>query len=39
MDMKWHHWLFLAVIALVFYIVGEKYGGMLKGIPLVGQYT
>ena len=37
--MKIHHILFLLVVAFAFYWIGERYGGMLRGIPVVGQYT
>lgn len=37
--MKVQHWLFLAVVLFVGYWLGERYGGALKAVPLVGTYT
>lgn len=39
MAMKWHHFAFLALVVFVGYWLGEKYPGMLRGLPIVGQYT
>lgn len=37
--MKWHHYAMLAVILFLGYWLGERYGGKLKSLPLVGAYT
>lgn len=37
--MRIQHWLFLALVLFVGYWLGERYGGALKGIPAIGQFT
>jgi hypothetical protein len=39
MSMKWHHWLFLAIVLFAGYWLGERYAGKLKGIPGIGSFT
>jgi len=33
------HWVMIVVVLFVGYWLGERYGGALKNIPGVGQFT
>jgi hypothetical protein len=33
------HWLLIVIVLFIGYWLGERYGGALKGIPVVGQFT
>lgn len=35
----WQHWFIVIVILFIGYWLGERYGGKLKGLPGVGQFT
>lgn len=39
MTMRPGHWVVFFLVIFVGYWLGERYGGGLKGIPLIGPYT
>jgi hypothetical protein len=39
MRLLWQHWVLIALAIFVGYFLGERYGGKLKSIPIIGGYT
>jgi hypothetical protein len=37
--MRWQHWAGMLVVIFIGYWLGERFGGKLKAIPVIGQFT